>query len=181
MHRKTANPAVGAGAPVAGRLFDAHAPALITLANLLLDDPEVAETVVAQALIDACEHPGALGSTHTTRQTLARTVYRHCARHREAAATPHGVSSTPAGGRRAEWVIGTLGRLAYQQRAALALSLFGHLTYSEVADLLDLPPRHTAALLRSSLVEVTQAGGATAASRGPETSPTTPGGARSGR
>jgi hypothetical protein len=106
--------------------------ALLALASVVFEDPQDAEAVVVEVILDACTPPAAAGPSG--RAKLARYLYVRWLREQ----------GTGGGGR------------AQQQRAAVALGLFGQQTYGEIATLMGLPAPEVAGLMRSGLRRAVQ-------------------------
>lgn len=132
-------------------LYDDHGAALFAVARLLLDDLGDARGVVVDVLIENGRRqlPG-----QDVRRYLACQVYLGCvrARMRRHAVLPESEAHTlpPRAVRHTSAVPG-LAELSEQQRAAVALCLYGEHTYVDVADTLSLPPPVVTTLLRSGL------------------------------
>lgn len=136
-------------------LYDAHAHALFSLACLLLDDREEAVSAVTQVLLHWSDRRRA-GPDSSTRRNLARCVHLRCTRTRLGPhPVPHGmpVGRAPRARHEAASVTG-VHALSDQQRAAIALSMFGDHSYEDVADVMSLPSEVISALLRSGLVRL---------------------------
>jgi hypothetical protein len=132
----------------AGDLCDVHGSALFSLAWMILGDRDDAEFVAVQAVLDACSGPVHVAHA-SDRWEMARYVYVRCVRHQQAAgrysqngSPDHGESDTTSK---------TLELLSANERAAIALGIFGEHTYEEIADLMHLRRPEVAVLLRSGL------------------------------
>lgn len=131
-----------ASAPWLEDLWDRHSVAVYTLAFALLGDEASAGRAVQLGLGDlASSHPRV--ANHDALRSWAGHVYRH------SQDLVDEVDST----RPAPSAMDSLRQLAHQQRAALALCLFGGHTSRDVASLLGLAPKAVADLLRNGLRE----------------------------
>lgn len=141
--------------------YDAHGSALFSLARVIVGEPTQAEAIVVHVLLDA-ETRSISGGGTPVRRHLARRVYLRCTRARL------GVSSTsgdlPSGDYRPTTdpqtsIVATLSALSEQQRAVIALCLYGDHTYRQVADVMALPASVVADLIRSGLQRLRSADG----------------------
>lgn len=131
-------------------VWQRHGQALFALALVVCDDAETAESVVLQAILDACT-PADIAVGAVGRQELARYVYvlwqRRCDEPPKAVdpqrceASGAGTSPSAAGA-----------GLSRQQRSAIALALFGDHSYREAASLMGLAPSAVAELMRTGLI-----------------------------
>lgn len=134
-------------------VYDAHASALLALADAVLDDPVEAQSAVIEVL------RGAGGRRRPTddraeRRTLARAVYARCMRARLGSGPSYLGTEVMARG-----VRHLPTELSDHERAALALAGYGAHTYTEAADVLALPPPVVAGLLRTGLSRLAVSGG----------------------
>jgi hypothetical protein len=131
-------------------MYDAHAPALFIIAYVLLPDRNQAESATAQAFDDACHAP-LRKVREVGRRELAKYLYARCC----VASSPTGPEDDGVEAGKAQTSedspIAILQALPRQQRSVLALSLYGRLTYREIADLTRQPAPQVAGMLRSGL------------------------------
>lgn len=140
-------------------LIDEHSADLFSLAYIILGDHREAEDVVAHLLSDACRRPHR-NPDRGSRRNLSRRLYLSCTRVRIGPRLPFVPADRPVDhDAAAVTVIMRLGELSEQQRATLALCLFGDHTYEQVADLIALPAPVVLQLLRSGLREIRQGPG----------------------
>jgi len=142
-----------------GGLLEDHGPALYSLAFIILGERDQAEAAVVQVLLEARDRP-LLDAHADSRRHLARCVYVRCTRAR--LGPGRGAGDLPSGRHRpddssATTIITRLAELSEQQRAAIALSLYGDHTTTHIADLMSLPAPVVADLLRSGLHELASA------------------------
>jgi len=138
----------------AAELYDAHGHALLGLAKLLLADRGEAEAVVVHVLRSAGRRRRA-SEDEADRRNLSRAVYLQATRSRLGPrAEPHYLQARGAASTR--WSVGGLGvdTLSEQQRAVIALSLYGGHSHVDTAALLVLPTSVVDELLRSGLHRV---------------------------
>ena len=132
-------------------LYDTHARDLLGLAKILLPDRRDAEAVVVHVLRGAGPRRRA-ADDRGDRHTLAREVYLRATRSRlgpsaEAHDRPDRGGALPPG---SPDDLG-LAALSDQQRAVIALSLYGQHSHFDTAALLALPTSVVDELLRSGL------------------------------
>lgn len=134
-------------------LYDAHASNLLALAHFLLSSAQEAEHVVAHVLREALAQPRAR-DYRTDRCNLAREVYLRATGARSGPRPDTEVvpNSHAAAGSRASSIIAA--DLSDQQRAVIALSVFGSHSHVQTADLLSLSTGVVDDLLRSGLHRV---------------------------
>lgn len=130
------------------QMCDAHAAALLALADIVLDDPDEAQSAVVEVLRAAGQQQRA-ADDRAERRDLAAAVYVRCARSRLGPRTPDHDRQVAPGGIHLQ-----LTGLSDQQRAGIALSMYGAHTYTDTAELLSLPPAVVAELLRSGLARL---------------------------
>ena len=115
-----------------------HAAALLTLAEMILDDVDAGSDIVVGTIVAACREPQPVASdVHTARTRLARSVYRRClgrltTRERFAQLEP----PPPTGSRHSH---SPVAHLTANQRAMLALVLFGGHDIEQIARTLRTP------------------------------------------
>lgn len=137
-------------------LLDEHGADLFSLAYTILGDHVEAEDVVAHLLSDACRRPHP-NRDRGSRRNLSRRLYLSCTRVRIGPRLPYVPVERPVDrDAAAVTMMVRLGELSEQQRAALALCLFGDHTYEQVADLIALPEPVVLQLLCSGLSEIRQ-------------------------
>lgn len=141
-------------------LLTSHGPALYSLALIILGDRASAEAAVAQVLLEARNRP-LLDANEDSRRHLARCLYIRCTRTRLGTGElPDGLGSNRhrPDDFSATRIMTRLAELSEQQRAAIGLSLYGHHTYTQIADLMSLPAPVVADLLRSGLHDLCREG-----------------------
>lgn len=135
-------------------LAEEHGAALCALAAVILIDREQAEDEVAKLLVHACSAP-LTTLDGGTRRVLSRQLYLNCTWARLVSGlslsgpSAHQPSTDSFADR-----IDQLAALSEQQRAAIALFLYGDHSYQEVAELIALPAPVVVGLLRSGLAEL---------------------------
>lgn len=134
-------------------LLESHGPDMYSMALIILGDRAQSEAVVVQVLFDALDRP-LLDAHEDSRRHLARCVYLRCTRTR--LGSGQGTDSLLSSrhwpdGRAATRIMTGLAVLSGQQRAALALSLYGEHGFTQIADVMSLPAPVVAELLRSGL------------------------------
>lgn len=138
------------------RAFDRHGEALLCLASAMIGRGAAAESAVIETIADASAR---MDWTHPEderglRRELARLTYWRCVRWSGAVSQddpqtsvaslePHRDADQPTAD--------ALDGLSGQERAAIALCLYGAHTYQETAELLALPPETVARLLSFGL------------------------------
>ncbi|MGZ5366934.1 hypothetical protein [Aeromicrobium sp.] len=140
--------------PDVERLIAEHGSALSALASIILIDRAEAEDEVTRMLAHVCELPIAIHDSGT-RKRLSRRLYLNCTWARLVSdgppAAPSRLESSPDG---FDASIARLTALSKQQRAAIALFLYGDHTYREMAELLAIPELVVLGLLGSGLAEL---------------------------
>jgi hypothetical protein len=131
-------------------VWQRHGQAMFALALVVCEDAETAESVVVQAILDACT-PSDIAVGCVGRQELARYVYVLDERRRGEDRRPPGAPRPDAAALASSGIAGAHG-LSHRQRSAIALALFGDHTYREVASLMGLPAPDVAELMRSGLI-----------------------------
>lgn len=131
-----------------------HAQALAVVASVLLEDAEAADEIVSDTIAAACRFVDQPDSREVTHTQLARSVYHRCpgrlaGYERSALARPDGgVDDSRSPG------TSTLTILPLDQRAAVALVLFGDHDLAQAATTLSLPPTVVTGHLRDALATV---------------------------
>lgn len=139
--------------PAAVRVYDQHGGALYALASVLTGDSLTAEEVVVRVVCAA----GAAASPGVPAELcrdLARSVYVEC--------NDLGSRGSARSARGTRIVRGPAARLvdlSTEQRAALALAMFGGADYHWVADVMGLTPAEVAEHLRDGLRSLGDAAG----------------------
>ena len=135
-------------------LAEEHGAALCALAAVILIDRERAEDEVARLLVHACSEP-VTTLDGGSRRVLSRRLYLNCAWTRLVSGlsfsdpSAHEPSTDSFADR-----IDQLAALSEQQRAAIALFLYGDHSFQEVAELIALPAPVVVGLLRLGLAEL---------------------------
>jgi hypothetical protein len=137
--------------PAIDDVWQRHGRAMFALALVVCEDAEAAETVVVQAILDACT-PSDIAVLSVGRQELARYVYVLEGRRRAESTQPAADRRPDAAALSSSGVAGAED-LSHRQRSAIALALFGDHTYRDVASLMGLPAPDVAELMRSGLIE----------------------------
>lgn len=142
----------------AGRLCDDHGIALYLLACALTGSGEDARFLVAEAITDFSARPARTDrrTTDEVRTELARLVYRGNSRGGGGYAQPQTLRPRAAAADRVPLpeAMSWLRAVSARQREAIALCLYGGLTYRDAADVLALPASQVADLLSSGLREL---------------------------
>jgi hypothetical protein len=125
---------------------------MFALALVVCEDAEAAETVVVQAILDACT-PSDIAVPSVGRQELARYVYVLEGRRRGESAQPSAAERRPGAPALSSSGVAGADELSHRQRSAIALALFGDHTYRDIASLMGLPAPDVAELMRSGLIE----------------------------
>lgn len=134
---------------------DHHGEAMLGLAVMILGGPAEAELAVVDAISDA--YARSLGTrahdSGSLRRELARLTYWRCIRGRGPGTANDPPAATTVGLEPGSASLATesLRTLPVQERAAIALCLYGEHTYQEAADLLALPSETVAELLSLGL------------------------------
>lgn len=124
-------------------LWERHGRSAYAIGCVLLGDAAAAARAVELGMADFVQSTGRV-SASDARRSIARHIYR---RSQELSVdTSRTLRMPPA----MVWI----SQLAQQQRACLALCLFGGHTHREAAALLGVPPTTVAALLTSGLTEL---------------------------
>ena len=134
-----------AHAATAHDLWDRHGDSACLLACALLGHEAAYAEAVQQAMADLARS-GDVRSDDEARRFLARSILRHARR----------LPSRSADATRLPAAMVWLSRLAWLQRASLALCVYGGLTHREAAALLDVPPATVADLLTAGLRELSR-------------------------
>jgi hypothetical protein len=124
---------------------------MFALALVVCEDPDVAESVVVQAILDACT-PADIAVGSVGRQELARYVF--VLQQRRRAERPAGAvrDRTFDAGALGSSGVAVAADLSRRQRAAIALALFGDHSYRDIASLTGETPLAVAELMRSGLI-----------------------------
>jgi hypothetical protein len=133
-------------------VWQRHGQALFALALVVCEDAEAAESVVVQAILDACT-PCDIAVASVGRQELARYVYVLWQRGRDEQPGALGSGRCADADALASSGVAATAGLTHQQRSAIALALFGDHTYREIASLMELAPPDVADLMRTGLVD----------------------------
>ncbi len=149
---RTDRSAPGAGPAGVQEVWQRHGQAMFALALVICQDAETAESVVVQAVLDACT-PSDIAVGSVSRQELARYVYVLDERRRGGSAQPVLDARPPEAAALASSGVAGVRALSRRQRSAIALALFGDHTYREIASLMGLPAPDVAELMRSGLIE----------------------------
>lgn len=139
-------------------IYQRHAVALCRQALLMLGDLALAEDVVCDVIADECVLVPAQGhGEDETRYRLVQSVFRRC---QQLAADPGRPGRCPP-----RWpsqsVAGCLdpgGILSEKERGALGLVLFGGLGYVQASTVLGISAHDAAALLRTVMGRLAEAG-----------------------
>lgn len=124
-------------------LWERRGASAYALACALLGNEVAATEAVRLAMADLTREAGGL-PPEQARLRLTHRVYQHAL---ELTVAPPDSARLPAA---MVWV----SRLAWLQRASIALCVFGGLTYRQAAELLDVPSRTVADLLTAGLREL---------------------------
>jgi len=133
-----------------------HGTALHSLASVILTDRTQAEDAVTQLLAQACNEPP-LTADGTSRRVLGRRLYLNCTWTRLVSGLSHGSPSPAPSKPSPTGLTGTIAQLSAlpeQQRAIIALFVYGDHTFEEVAELMSLPLPAVLTLARSGLDEL---------------------------
>lgn len=119
-----------------------YRPNLVALAAALLEDPDLADEVVADVVADIHVLPGIPRQGPQLWQELARLVYLRCVGTADPPSrTPVDLEPDPL------VVMARLRELSEQQRAAIALVLYGDHTHRQVSELLGVSTSAVAELV----------------------------------
>jgi hypothetical protein len=127
-------------------VYDRHAPWLYRQALLTLDDPERAEQVVSDVIVDECVRPPAPAAhDDTASHRLAVAAYRRC----EELARDQAWHDHAPRPRRPGSLASCIGLSGFsgKERGALGLVIFGGLGHVQAGRELAIPPQQVAALL----------------------------------
>ncbi len=129
-----------------------HGQAMFALALVVCEDADVAESVVVQAVLDACT-PAGIAIGPVGRQELARYVYVLHERRRALRPVGSALDHRPDADALVSSGVAAAAELSHRQRAAIALALFGDHSYRDIASLMGESPPVVAELMRSGLLE----------------------------
>jgi len=126
-----------------------HAAALFRVSSFILEDDDAADEVVSDTIAAACRYADPPDAGGVTRVHLVRSAYHRClgrlaTYERFALARRH---ASPGNGRRP----GTAPTLTTNERAAVALVLFGEHDLTQAATTLNVSPAAVAVHLRDAL------------------------------
>ncbi|WP_046772580.1 sigma factor-like helix-turn-helix DNA-binding protein [Jiangella alkaliphila] len=133
------------------------------MAHFVLLDRADAQRAVVSVIADVCIERDVARDEVGMRRRLAYLIFVRCLASRATVASltaERAESPNPGGRGSARAMMASLGSLAGQQRASIALVRFGGFSYRDVAILLDLPAGEVARLLATGLRELAWAGSA---------------------
>lgn len=145
----------GGGSGFANHAYDHHGTSMFCLAMVVTGRAAEAEMAVVDAISEARGRSSCTRADDhdSLRHELARLTYWRCIRGRGPGTMDY-VPSAPTVGfdhRSGALATESLRTLPVQERAAIALCLYGEHTYQEAADLVALPPTTVAGLLSVGL------------------------------
>jgi DNA-directed RNA polymerase specialized sigma24 family protein len=130
-----------------------HAAALALLASLILEDDNAADEVVSETIAAVCLFADQPAAREVTRVLLARSVYHRCLG-RLATAERFALARHRARRDDARATDNSVPRLTADQRAVVALVLFGDHDPAQAAAILNLSPSTVAGHLEDGLPKI---------------------------